>query len=95
MTVKTKKGTSEHNESTDTLKTTDMQPDRKNLIADEILSENCSDGVSASENEKEKYTVINPKEENHILDNPIRGKPKRENPVQENPPQINTKLNKY
>ncbi len=71
------------------------QPDRENLITAEILSENCSDRISASENAEEKYTCVNPKEEKPVLgkpvlDNPIRGKPK-----QENPPQINTKLNKY
>ncbi|MCC8097837.1 MAG: helix-turn-helix domain-containing protein [Eubacterium sp.] len=81
-------------------KSADKQPDRENLITAEISSENCSDGISASENNYVKYIGEKPKEEkpvlgkpfleNPVLDNPIRGKPK-----QENPPQINTKLNKY
>lgn len=86
-------------------KSADKQPDRKNLIADEILSENRTDGISASENKDVEYIGEKPKEEKPVfekpvLDNPIRGKPKRENPVQENPTQINinkinTKRNKY
>ncbi|MCD8216100.1 MAG: helix-turn-helix domain-containing protein [Clostridiales bacterium] len=81
-------------------KSADKQPDRENLITAEILSENCSDGISVFENAEEKCIGTRPKEEkpvlvkpvldNPVLDNPIRGKPK-----QENPPQINTKLNKY
>ncbi|MCC8013706.1 MAG: helix-turn-helix domain-containing protein, partial [Eubacterium sp.] len=81
-------------------KSSDEQPDKENLITAEISSENCSDGISASENNDVKHICEKPKEEkpvlgkpfpeNPILDNPIRGKPK-----QENPSQINTKINKY
>ncbi|MCD7854150.1 MAG: helix-turn-helix domain-containing protein [Clostridiales bacterium] len=90
----------EHIETMGLQKSADKQPDRENLTADKILSENRSDGIGASENKDVKYIGEKPKKEkpvlgkpfteNPVLDNPIRGKPK-----QENPPQINTKINKY
>ncbi|MCC8097584.1 MAG: hypothetical protein LIO44_03305, partial [Eubacterium sp.] len=57
------------------------QPDRENLIADEILSEKCSDRISASENAEEKYTGVNPKEEKPVLGNPVRDNPVLDNPI--------------
>ncbi len=71
-------------------KSANEQPDKENLIADEILSENRSDEISTSENNDVKYSGEKPKEEkpvlgkpfteNPVLDNPIQGKPKLENP---------------
>ncbi|MCD7906024.1 MAG: helix-turn-helix domain-containing protein [Clostridiales bacterium] len=89
-----------HIETMGLQKSADEQPDRDNLIVDEILFENCSDGISVSENKDMKHIGEKPKEENPVLGNPVRGNPVLDNPIrgkpkQENPPQINTKLNKY
>ncbi|MCD8158648.1 MAG: helix-turn-helix domain-containing protein [Clostridiales bacterium] len=74
-----------HIESMDISKSADKQPDRENLIAAEILSENRSDGINGSENAEERCMGAKPKEEkpvfvkpvldNPVLGNPIRGKP--------------------